>query len=66
VWNVKNKTNTNCDRGNWNRPKIIQKIPNKRTWKAEHHGTTENNHTGHCAHTSGSIGVKVLDVCYGK
>ena len=66
MWNVKNKTDTNSDRGNWNRLKIIQKISNKRTWKAEYHGTTENSHTGHCAHTSGIIDVKVPHVCYGK
>jgi len=22
------------------------------TWKTQHEGTTENSHTGHCAHTS--------------
>jgi hypothetical protein len=66
VWNVKNKTDTNKDTGNWNRLKIIQKISDKRTWTAQHHGTTETSHTGHCAHISGSTDVKIPEFCYGK
>jgi hypothetical protein len=66
VWNVQKKTDTSSDRDNWNHLKIIQKISNKRAWKAEHHGTTENGHIGHCPRTSGSTNVKVQGVCYGK
>ena len=66
VWNIKNNIATNNDRGNWNRLEIIQKISNKRTWKAECNGTTENSHTGHCARIAGSTDVKVQDVCYEK
>lgn len=60
------KIGTSSDRGNLNRLKVTQKISNKRTWKAEHHGTTVNSHVGHCARTSGSTDVKVQDVCCGK
>jgi hypothetical protein len=60
------KTDTSSERGNLNLLKGIQKISNKHTWKAEHHGTTENSHVGHCARTSGITDVKIQEVCYGK
>ena len=66
MWNVKNKTDTNKDKGNCNRLKIIHKISNKRTWKAEIHETTETSHAGNCANSSGNTDVKVQDFCYGK
>jgi len=30
----------------------MKKIPEKHIWKVRHQGTTENDHTGHCTHTS--------------
>jgi hypothetical protein len=44
--------NTSNNRGNCNHLKIIQKIPEQRTGKARHRGTTENSHIGHDTHTS--------------
>jgi hypothetical protein len=32
----------------------------------KHKGATDNNHTGHCTHTSKSTNVKVQNVCLGK
>jgi hypothetical protein len=55
----KNICDTSNNRGNWNRLKIIQKIPEQRTGKARNEGTTENSHIGHCANTSESTNVKV-------
>jgi hypothetical protein len=54
----KNKSDTCNNRGNWNHLQIIQKAFEQRKWKARHQGTTENNHTGHCAHASESTDVK--------
>jgi hypothetical protein len=62
----KNKTDTSNNGGNWNRVKIIRKIPEQHTGKARNQGTTENSHTGHCAHTAGSADVKVQDIQHGK
>ena len=38
--------------------KAIQKISDQHTWKARHQETKENNHAGHCTHTSESTKVK--------
>jgi hypothetical protein len=45
--------------GNWNNLKIIQKIPEQHTRKAQNQGTTENSHIGHGTHTLESSKVKV-------
>ena len=49
----KNKIDTSSNGGNWNHLKIIQKIAEQRTGKAQAQGTTGNSHTGHDTHTSG-------------
>ena len=53
---------------NWDRLKIVQKIPDQYTWTARQQGTTDNRHIGHCAHraTSENTNVKVQNVCHGK
>jgi hypothetical protein len=58
MWNIKTKDISN-NRGNWNHFKIIQKIPEQRTGKAQSQGATENSHIGQCTHTSESTNVKV-------
>ena len=57
----KNKCDTSNNRGNWNNLKIIQKIPEQHTEKAQNEGSTENSHIGHGTHThtSESTNVKV-------
>jgi hypothetical protein len=55
----KNKCGTSNNMGNWNILKIIQKVPEQRTRKAQNQGTTENSHIGHCTHTWESINIKV-------
>jgi hypothetical protein len=35
MWNVKNKSDTSNNRGSWNHLKIIQKIPEQHTEKAQ-------------------------------
>ena len=40
----KNKSDTSNNRGNWNHLKIIQKIPEQHTTKAQNQGTAENSH----------------------
>ena len=54
------------NRGNWKHLKIIQRVPEQRTWKARYQGTTEHSHTGHCARTAGSTDVNVQNVQHGK
>ena len=34
----------------------------KHTRKARNRGSTENSYTGHCAHVSGSVNVKVQNI----
>jgi hypothetical protein len=46
MWNVKNKSNTSNNRGNWNRLKIIQTVPEHNTWKARNQGTTKKSTLG--------------------
>jgi ribosomal protein L14E/L6E/L27E len=66
VWNVKANSDIINNRGNWNHLQIIQQIPDQRSGKARHQGTTENSHAEHCAHTSESSNVKVQNVYHGK
>ena len=58
----KNESDTSNNRGNWNRLKIIRKIPEPHTCKARNQDTTENSHTGHCTRTAGSSNVKVQNI----
>jgi hypothetical protein len=55
----KNKCDTSNNRGNWNYPRIIQKLPELLIGNGRDQGTTENSHIGHCTHTSESTDVKV-------
>ena len=61
----KNKIDTRKNRIKWNHLKIIQKISEKHNWKHIKELQT-SRHTGHCAHTAGSINVKVRNVWHGK
>jgi hypothetical protein len=54
MWNVKPKVIP----GNWNHLKIIQKVSERHTGKAQNKGTTENTHIGHCTHISGRNNVR--------
>ena len=45
------KCDNNNNRVNLNPLKIIQKILEQRTGKAQNQGTTENSHIGHRTHT---------------
>jgi hypothetical protein len=54
----KNKSDTSNNRGNRNHLKIIQKIPEQHTGKAQNQGTAANSHIGHCTRISGSTNVK--------
>jgi hypothetical protein len=53
-----NKSDTSNNKGNCKHLKIIQKIPEQHTGKAQCLGTTENRHTGHFPHISESTDVK--------
>ena len=46
--------------------KIIQKIPERHTGKAQNKGATENSHIGHCTHTLESTNKKTQNVQHGK
>jgi hypothetical protein len=59
VWNAKTKVIPVILRGNWNHLKIIHKIPQQRTGKAQNQGTRENSYTGHCTYTPKSTNVKM-------
>jgi hypothetical protein len=63
MWNVKTKR---VIRGNWNRIKIIQKIPEQQIGKAGHEGTKKNSHIGHCAHNAESVNVIVQSIQHGE
>ena len=56
------KKDTNNGMGNWNHLQINQEIPEQQTWKAQHQGTTDNSHTGHCTHISESINIKAQKI----
>ena len=60
----KKKSYTSYNRDNYKCLKIVQKIPQQDTWKA-HQGTTENNPTGHCTHTSERINATAQDIYQG-
>jgi hypothetical protein len=69
LWNVKkDKGDTSNYRGNRNRLKILQKIPEQHTGKARSQGTAENSHIGRCTGTAGSrpTNVKVQNIQHGK
>jgi hypothetical protein len=59
MWNVKTKSDTGNNRGDWNHFKITQTIPEQHTGKALNQGTTKNSHIWHCTHTTGSANIKV-------
>jgi len=59
MWNVKNKDDNSNNGGNWNRLRIIQKIPAQHIGNARNQATTEKSHIRHCIHTSESANVKV-------
>jgi hypothetical protein len=46
MWNVK-KCDTSNNGGNWNRLKVIHKIPEQHNKKARNQGTTDDSHIGH-------------------
>ena len=56
----------NKSEDNWNHLKVIQKIPEQHTGKAQNEGTTGNGHIGHCIHTLDSTSVKVQNIQHGK
>jgi hypothetical protein len=53
----KNRSVTRTNRCNWNHLKIIHKISEQHSRRAQNQGTTENSHTGHCTHISESTNV---------
>jgi len=62
MWDVKTSDTSN-NRGNWNHFKIIQKIPEQHTGKAQNKGTTKKkSHTGHCTYNSESINIHVQNI----
>jgi hypothetical protein len=62
--NVKKKSDTSNNSGDWNHFRVIQKMHEALTRKVRNQGTTENTHThiGRCAHTSESTDVKVQNI----
>jgi hypothetical protein len=50
------------NKGNWNHIKSVQTLFQQRTWKARNQRTTENIHTGQCAHIAESTNVKVQNI----
>jgi ABC-type polysaccharide/polyol phosphate transport system ATPase subunit len=62
MWNVKNKSVANNNRGKWNHLKIIQTITEPHTGKVRNKGTTENSRIAYCTLTSVSANVKVLNI----
>jgi hypothetical protein len=55
----KKKDNTRNNRGNWNYLKIMYKMPEQHTRKAQNQGTAENSHIGDGTNTLESTNVKV-------
>ena len=67
MWNLKKKkSDTSNNTGNWNDVKVIQKIPEQLTWKAQRQDSTQNSHTGHRTHVSESANGEVQDIHHGK
>jgi hypothetical protein len=56
----KNKDDANNNRGDWNHFKILPKILEQHTRKAQSKGTTENSFTGHSTHTLENTNVEAL------
>jgi hypothetical protein len=54
----KNKRDASNNRGNWNHFKILQKILEQHTRKAQNQGTRENSYVGHSTHTAESANVE--------
>jgi len=48
-----------CNRGDWDYFKVIQKIREEHTKKTRSQGTAENRHVGHCTHTAKSTNIEV-------
>jgi hypothetical protein len=59
---VKNKSDTNNNRGNWDHFKITQKISEQHRREAQNQGTIRNSHIGHCTHFSESTNVRAYNV----
>ena len=53
-----------CSYYNNNKKKKKKKTSEKHTWKTRHQGTTANNHTVHCAHTSKSTNVEAQSITF--
>jgi hypothetical protein len=64
--NCKNKSDTSNNRGNRSHLKIIQKIPEQHTGKAQNQGTAANSHIGQCTRISRRTDVKVQNIQNGK
>jgi hypothetical protein len=58
----KTKRDINNNGSNWYHLKVIQKIPEQQTGKAQNQGNTENSHIWHCTRTSGSANVKAQNI----
>jgi hypothetical protein len=54
----KHKGDASHNRSNWNHFKILQKILEQRTGKAQYKGTTEDSCIGHSTHTAESANVE--------
>jgi uncharacterized protein (UPF0371 family) len=54
----KNKGDASYNRSDWNHFKILQKIFEQRTRKAQYQGTTENSYIGHSTRTAESANVE--------
>ena len=63
---MQKQSGTSNNRGNRNNLQIIQKISEQFKWKARRQQSTENSHTGLCAHTEDSINVKYTTFIMGN
>jgi hypothetical protein len=59
------RSDTGDDRGDWNRLKIIQTVPEQHTGEGRNQGITETSHIRHCTQTVGSADVKVQNILHG-
>ena len=60
------KHDTSNNIGKWNNFKIIQKISEQRTGKAQNPRNTENSYHGHCTDTSVSTTGNRQNIQHGK
>jgi hypothetical protein len=60
MWNKETDAINNM--GYWNHLKIIKKNTAQHNVKWGSHGTTENSHVGHCAHTEDSTRYKTFNM----